>query len=90
MHHDFLKQQVIVPSGKCPVQLADSDERSVLDWINSLIESNQNKIFLPCAYKYWIRQIFYNDPEKMKEAINVVNEKLGSRTIYDEVSEVRE
>ena len=87
MSYDFLKQRVIVPSGKCPVVLEKTTEEAVLKWINEIIENTSStKLYLPSAYKYWARQIFFNDREKTEEVIKVINERLGERSVYDELS----
>lgn len=87
MSYDFLKQRVIVPSGKCPVVLEETTEEAVLKWINEIIENTSStKLYLPSAYKYWARQIFFNDREKTEEVIKVINERLGERNVYDELS----
>ena len=87
MSYDFLKQRVIVPSGKCPVVLEKTTEEAVLKWINEIIENTSStKLYLPSAYKYWARQIFFNDREKTEEVIKVINERLGERNVYDELS----
>lgn len=87
MSYDFLKQRVIVPSGKCPAVLEETTEEAVLKWINQIIEATSStQLYLPSAYKYWARQIFFNDREKTEKVIKVINEKLGERNVYDELS----
>ena len=87
MSYNFLKQRVIVPSGKCPAVLEETTEEAVLKWINEIIEATSSaKLYLPSAYKYWARQIFFNDREKTEKVIKVINERLGERNVYDELS----
>ena len=87
MSYNFLKQRVIVPSGKCPAILEQSTEEAVRKGINEIIEATAStQLYLPSAYKYWARQIFFNDREKTEEVIKVINERLGERNVYDELS----
>jgi len=87
MSHDFLKQRVIIPAGKCPASLEEASEEAVLRWINEIIENtSSSRLYLPSAYKYWARQIFFNDREKTEEVIRIINERLGERNVYDELS----
>ena len=89
MIHDLIKQKVIIPSGKCPVSLESSDEDSVLEWLSKIEESSSTKKYLSTAYRYWVRQIFYGEPEKIDEALKVIDENLDSLTVFQEMKKQR-
>lgn len=68
--------RVLIPSGKCPVDLNGTSEEEVRDWIESLKRKiPENCIYEPSVYRYWSQRFYsYGSDEyyEVDENISVV------------------
>ena len=81
----YLREQVIIPAGKCPVNLESTDEDSVLSWVEEIKKVRPNQIFTAPAYRYWAKRLFEKEPEKTREVVKVINKHMGSKTTFQEM-----
>tara|TARA_A100001011_G_scaffold344178_1_gene379044 strand:- start:660 stop:929 length:270 start_codon:yes stop_codon:yes gene_type:complete len=86
---DITKQRVIIPAGKCPIPLEEVSVDSVLNWVEKIDSKRPDKIYCSTAYRYWIRQILFHEPEEMKKAIDIINEFIDDKNVFFEMKNSR-
>jgi hypothetical protein len=48
--------RLMIPSGKCPVELEGNDRKSIREWVIKLTEEKDgNTVYQASVYKYWVR-----------------------------------
>ena len=85
---EITKQKLLIPAGKCPVELEDSSYECVKRWISS-IEKKIGPGFncQPTVFRYWARMQLVRDDEKLAEVIKNINEITGCEaTLYDHMT----
>lgn len=72
-----VKTVVVIPAGRCPVQLEGTDEAAVKKWIGEVTKTlPPNVDFAPKAYKYWARHTYDTNSHEYREAVNVISSLL--------------
>lgn len=64
------------PSGKCPYKIENLDKDSIFDWCELLLSYGRkdNKVYLPEAMIYWLRDFYTIDTKEYKDAKSIVYE----------------
>ena len=66
--------KVIAPAGRCPVELAATDDESILYWVQKVRATSGNTFYTREAMQYWVRQFY--DPNEDKETWDYVRNRL--------------
>jgi len=79
------KRNVLIVSGKCPVDLTGSSFEEVEEWILALEKKKgQGTEYKPTVYRYWARRFFGDDKEKLEEINDNITAVTGeSARIFD-------
>jgi len=66
--------KIVVPAGKCPVELSDCDEISVSEWIIDLTDLKPKEYtYAPSVYKYWVRHFYDFWTPEFKQAQEIID-----------------
>tara|TARA_B100001094_G_scaffold327588_1_gene386138 strand:+ start:1603 stop:1899 length:297 start_codon:yes stop_codon:yes gene_type:complete len=81
---EFTKTKVLVPAGKCPVELKSESLEDVEDWIEGLSKfKKSNEIYEVSVYRYWATREFINDSDLLETALENISIATGSgETLY--------
>ena len=65
---------LIIPSGKCPVELTGQDRESIREWMVKITNLKpDNTSYLPSVYKYWVRDFHESYSEEYREIGRVID-----------------
>lgn len=76
--------KIVIPSGRCPVELAGHDFNSVKDWVIDLTtEKPPPHTYAPSVYAYWIRAFYdFSSPEYREVEVHL------SRIVKNDIKKV--
>jgi len=84
MSFDFIKNKVLVPSGKCPSLLKSNSLEDVKDWIKEINRFKRpDEEYQVSVYRYWAYREFTEEPYNLEEILENISIATNSReTIY--------
>ena len=60
--------KLLIPSGRCPVELEGEDRDSIREWIIKLTQKKRgNTTYQASVYKYWVRDFYESYSQEYKD-----------------------
>jgi len=82
---DTLKTKLLIPAGKCPIELVGTSSDEVLSWISKLSVCSKPHIeYQVSVYRYWAQCFYKHGSKDLAEVNTNISKILGtSETLSD-------